>query len=300
MFIFRHIQTRTTSISSWWHIIIYIYTFIIQYTYSILYMYRSHNIAIRYPRSWSIATRSCANLCISPSLVRQGSRLGNWSGGIWRNGHIIFTYECVYTSIQVRILLYIYTHYTYIQDQTLQVWSVENICLFWLGNECMDKTLLFVTLGWQRRILRQHEHHVTDCGSRVSMVFWHCIILNQQYIYIYILYIPYTIPSIPTNGYKWVVQTVTRPSLNRPLIIGFATSLCFVPMGFPVLPWFSMALLSNVPGSETVADRAAAMRRFKFPLTRWVIPMGATPCQVVAWWVCLVKKCSKWIRTTLI
>ena len=120
------------------------------------------------------------------------------------------------------------------------------------------------------------------------------------YIYILYIYIPYTIPSIPTNGYKWVVQTVTRPSLNRPLIIGFATSLCFVPMGFPVLPWFSMALLSNVPGSETVADRAAAMRRFKFPLTRWVIPMGATPCQVVAWWVCLVKKCSKWIRTTLI
>ena len=118
MFIFRHIQTRTTSISSWWHIIIYIYTFIIQYTYSILYMYRSHNIAIRYPRSWSIATWSCANLCISPSLVRQGSRLGNWSGGIWRNGqpHHIYIWMCIYkyTSTYITVYVYycIYTHYT--------------------------------------------------------------------------------------------------------------------------------------------------------------------------------------------
>lgn len=168
-------------------------------------MYRSHNIAMRYPRSWSIATWSCANLCISPSLVRQGSRLENWSGGIWRNGHIIFTYVYIQVYKYVYYYIYIYTlYYTqfsnkiniryiyiYIQDQTLQVWSVENICLFWLGNECMDKTLLFVTLAWQRRILRQHEHHVTDCRSRVSMVFWYWIILNQQIYH-------------PQYSYKWI------------------------------------------------------------------------------------------------
>ena len=147
MFIFRHIQTRTTSISSWWHIIIYIYTFIIQYTYSILYMYRSHNIAIRYPRSWSIATWSCANLCISPSLVRQGSRLGNWSGGIWRNGHIIFTYECVYTSIQVRILLYIYiyTHTLYYTQLILYIYIYIHPRSNIAGVECGE--YMFILVG---------------------------------------------------------------------------------------------------------------------------------------------------------
>ena len=179
-------------------------------------MYRSHNIAMRYPRSWSIATWSCANLCISPSLVRQGSRLENWSGGIWRNGHIIFTYVYIQVYKYVYYYIYIYTHYTIHNSVIKLILDIYTYTSKIKHCRC-GVWRIYVYFGWGmnvwiRHYYLSHWHDREEYYDNMNIM-WRTVDPEFPWFSGTGLYWTnkYTIPSIPTNGYKWLLCRLDLP-----------------------------------------------------------------------------------------